>query len=321
MRFLLGVMGALTLMQGCDNSPFTSGALGAGADSSGGARAGSGAAGDDAGRSPSEGGAPSSGAGDAGHGALSPQAGQGHEGGDGGAVSVGGASTQAGDGGASTDGGDGGASQSDGGEPSAPRSCSTRAQCQRGENCIDEWCVPALPTCAAQKNHYPASHDGLYWIGKIDDVRLVYCDMDEAVELCSETAAEHRGRTRDSSKIPYVMTSLLLPNQGLCKLWAIRAVSDGHPLGPLEGVGGLAGGQTCSKLGFASDGTIGSCSFGSERSSCGFSGTFFRYGNHCSGCDTGAGVFDHYVLQGPLANGSALSTFSGSTFSTCKTGP
>ena len=319
MRFLLGVIGGLTLVQGCDNSPFTSGGAATGAGSSVGARAGSGPSEDEAGRSATDGGAPSSGAGNAGQAGLS-QVEQHHEGGDGGARSGGSSTTDGGDGGASTLLGDGGASHPDGGEPSAPRSCSTRAQCRRGENCIDEWCVSALPTCAAQKNRYPASHDGLYWIGKIDDLRLVYCDMDEAVELCSEVAAEHRGRTRDISKIPYVMTSVLLPSEGLCKVWAVRAASDGHPFGPLEGVAGLAGGQTCSKLGFVSDGAIGSCSFGSERSSCGFAGTFFRYGNHCSGCDTGAGVFDHYVLQGPVTNASAISTFSGSASTTCKIG-
>lgn len=300
MRSLLAVVYVVGLAQGCDNSAFRS------SNSSGGAgtdalNAGSRAGTEMTGGAPEEGRLPNPG--------MSPGGAQNDP-------SGGGAEGDAesnNDAGSNSDGGVGGAAE-------GPRTCKSTHECARGENCIDEVCEPALPTCAAQKNRYAASKDGVYWVGRMSDVHLAYCDMDEAVELCSDVEGEHRGRTRDSSKIPYVMTSLLLPNEGLCKMWAIRAVSDGHPFGQLEAVAGVAAGQTCAKLGFVSDGTLGVCSFGSERSTCGFSGPFFRYGNSCSAaCGTTAGTFDHYILQGPMLRAGTLSTFSGSTATTCKT--
>ena len=207
-----------------------------------------------------------------------------------------------------------------GGNPVEPTPCQTTSQCEPGANCIDEACAPALATCAAQKNKYPASKDGVYWLVKGANAQRVYCDMAEAIELCSEVEGQHQGRTRDSSKLEYSMTSVLLPDLASCKMWAIRAVADGYPLWKLEAKAGVPEGQTCIKLGFAADGTLGTCNYGSMRSDCGFMlDPLNRYGNTCSGCVLNDGDFDHWLLQGPVKVGAVLSNVSGSAFTTCKT--
>jgi hypothetical protein len=181
--------------------------------------------------------------------------------------------------------------------------------------------VAALGTCAAQKNDYPASKDGVYWVGVGEKAHRAYCDMSEAVELCSEAPSERVGRTRDSSKLEYEMTSVLLPD-GLCKMWNIRAAADGYPFWQLEKVGATPAGQTCAKLGFVSDGVLGYCSYGSTRTNCGYAvEPLHRYGNTCTSCDLNDGDFDHWVLQGPIKLGGLLSDASGSKFTTCKTSP
>ena len=148
----------------------------------------------------------------------------------------------------------------------------------------------------------------------------MYCDLTLGTELCTEVAGEHSGRTRDKAAIPYTMSSLLMPAEGLCKIWALRGTKDGVPLQSLAPYGSLPQGYTCISLGFALDGTLGSCLYGSTKTNCGFTiAAFYRYSNQCSGCDVGAGSFDRWTKQGPISNGAVLSSMSGSAFTTCKT--
>lgn len=253
------------------------------------------------------------------------------EGGDGGSGSErggggGDGSTGAGEGGMAHGGGDSGL----GGEPSAggagsthaggapPDGCSTIDDCPSAQNCVAGRCVPALVSCAAQKNSYPASQDGVYWIGAAGATQRTYCDMRLSAELCSEIQGEHRGRTRDKAAIDYTMTSVLLLSEGVCKMWAIRGTDKGHPFNRLVARGGLPADQTCTALGFAGDGELGNCAYGSDHTSCGFTATpLNRYGNYCTGCTLNNGEYGEWTLQGPIHRGDLLSTMSGTTFTTC----
>jgi hypothetical protein len=115
------------------------------------------------------------------------------------------------------------------------------------------------------------------------------------------------------------MTSVLLLNEGVCKMWAIRGTDDGHPFDELIAVEGVPAGQTCIRLGFMGDGALGECGYGTERSNCGFSATpLYWYGNTCTGCAKNNGSFDRWVLQGPAIRASTLSSMSGTEFTTCK---
>jgi hypothetical protein len=143
--------------------------------------------------------------------------------------------------------------------------------------------------------------------------------MQLSTELCTEVTAEHHGRTRGKAAIGYTMTSVPLLNEGVCKMWAIRGTDDGHPFDQLKAVAGTPAGQTCISLGFAADGELGACEYGSERTSCGFSATpLYWYGNNCSGCVLNDGTFDRFTLQGPAIRAFALSSVSGTEYTTCK---
>ena len=209
-----------------------------------------------------------------------------------------------------------------GGTPEEPpTACQSLSACAKGQNCVDELCVPALGTCAAQKNKYPASKDGVYWTGTDAQMQMhrSYCDMEEAIELCSDAEADRVGRTRDSSKLEYKMRAVLLED-GLCKMWNLRAAADNYPLWKLEAVAGVPAAQTCAKLGFVADGVLGSCPYGETRTNCGYPVTpLNRYGNTCTSCVLNDGDFDHWVPQGPIKLGGVLSNASGTTFTTCKT--
>ena len=162
--------------------------------------------------------------------------------------------------------------------------------------------------------------DGLYWIKPGATAERAYCDMVLGTELCTEVAAEHHGRTRDKAAIPYTMSSVLVPAENACKIWALRGTNDGIPFQSLAPYGTLAQGHTCIYLGFLLDGTLGSCSFGSSRSNCGFTiAAFYRYSNECPTCMVGPGSYDRWTKQGPISNGGILSTMSGSAFTTCRT--
>jgi hypothetical protein len=159
----------------------------------------------------------------------------------------------------------------------------------------------------------------VYWIGTEGAVQRAYCDMRLSTELCTEVAGEHQGRTRDEAAIGYTMTSVLLLNEGVCKMWAIRGSDDGHPFDELKAVAGLPAGRTCINLGFAADGVLGACDYGTERTDCGFSATpLYWYGNNCAGCVKNDGTFDRWTLQGPAIRAFVLSSVSGTEFTTCK---
>jgi hypothetical protein len=206
-----------------------------------------------------------------------------------------------------------------GGAAGQPSGCSGIADCDVGENCVSSRCVPARVSCAAQKNSHPASEDGVYWIGTAGAWLRAYCDMQLSTELCTEVTGEHMGRTREKAAIGYTMTSVLLLNEGVCKMWAIRGTDDGHPFDQLKAVAGVAEGQTCISLGFVADGVLGACDYGTERTTCGFSATpLYWYGNNCAGCAMNDGTFDRWTLQGPAIRALALSSTSGTDFTTCK---
>jgi hypothetical protein len=244
-------------------------------------------------------------------------------------------------GGSSGDGGDGGGAPSEagaageppspgaagessggaGGEAGAPSGNPTcpSTSCAMGQNCVASQCVPALVSCAAHKNSYPMSKDGVYWIGTTGAWQRAYCDMALSAELCTEVAGEHKGRTRGKAAIGYTMSSVLLLNEGVCKLWAIRGTDDGHPFDELIAVEGIQAGETCISLGFMGDGTLGACDYGTDRTTCGFSATpLYWYGNNCSGCTKNDGTFDRWTLQGPAIRAFVLSSMSGTEFTTCK---
>lgn len=204
-----------------------------------------------------------------------------------------------------------------GGAP--PYVCRGLDDCLAGENCVAGACVPALVSCAAQKNSYPASEDGVYWIAAPEATQRVYCDMQLSAELCGEVEAEHQGRTRDKATIGYTMTSVLLLSEGVCKIWAIRGTDLGHPFDRLQARGGVPAGQTCIALGFAGDGELGVCNYDQAGTTCGWSTPLQRYGNYCTGCTVNKGEFDRWTLQGPVSRGPLLSSKSGTTFTTCAT--
>jgi hypothetical protein len=216
----------------------------------------------------------------------------------------------------SSDGGDG---SRDARADSSPgtQHCMTLDDCPMGENCVGSTCVSATAGCSAQKSAYPQSPDGVYWITPGGTPQRAFCDMQQQTELCTEMSAQHVSRTRDGSGLPYVMSSLLVYSQGVCQIWAVRS-TDGYPFDALNPAGMPKLG-TCAALGFISDGTIGTCPYGSADSACGYSvNPLLRYGNLCSGCQQGDGTFSTYQLQGPMVKGSVLSSVDGSTKTTCK---
>jgi hypothetical protein len=239
-------------------------------------------------------------------------------GGAGGAPSEAGAAGEPPSAGAAGDDSGGGAGGEAGAPNGNPPACPSTS-CAMGQNCVASQCVPALVSCAAHKNSYPASKDGVYWIGTVGAWQRAYCDMALSAELCTEVAGEHQGRTRGKAAIGYTMSSVLLLNEGVCKLWAIRGTDDGHPFDELIAVEGVPAGQTCISLGFMADGVLGACDYGSERTNCGFSATpLYWYGNNCAGCTKNDGAFDRWTLQGPALQAFTLSSMSGTEFTTCK---
>jgi hypothetical protein len=212
----------------------------------------------------------------------------------------------------------GGAGGEAGAPSSNPPTCPSTS-CAMGQNCVASQCVPALVSCAAHKNSYPNAKDGVYWIGTTGAWQRAYCDMALSAELCTEVAGEHQGRTRGKVAIGYTMSSVLLLNEGVCKMWGIRGTDDGHPFDELIAVEGVPAGQTCISLGFMGDGALGACEYGTERTNCGFSATpLYWYGNNCAGCVKNDGAFDRWTLQGPAIRAFTLSSMSGTEFTTCK---
>jgi hypothetical protein len=218
--------------------------------------------------------------------------------------------------------GDGPSSPGDAGPDASP--CATVDDCPMGKNCAAGTCVNATVGCAAQKNSYPKSQDGTYWIAPAGVPELAFCDMTLQVELCTETAGEHVGRTREGSNLAFKMSSLLLYSQRICKIWAVRAADD-TPFAALDlTVPNPPPLGTCAALGFASDATIGQCPYGTVAgtTTCGFpvnAAMLYQYGNVCPSCpDVGAGLFSDYVLQGRINSSTMISAFDGTTFTTCR---
>lgn len=235
---------------------------------------------------------------------------------------TGGETAQGGSAGAAPAGGGGGEGGLEGsaGSPPLEPTCQNMSDCPTGENCVQHACVPALVSCAAHKNSHGSSTDGVYWIAPSGTPQRAYCDMSLSTELCTEVASEHQGRTRDAAAVGYTMSSVLLLNQGVCKLWAIRGSDDGHPFQSLKAVEGVPEAHTCVALGFKGDGELGECPYGTSLADCGFAARpMHLYGNYCTGCALNDGAFDRWTLQGPIITGNVLSSVSGTTFTTCKT--
>jgi hypothetical protein len=198
--------------------------------------------------------------------------------------------------------------------------CANLDGCATGYNCDKGVCVPATVSCAAHKSAYPSSGDGVYWINPTGTPMRAYCDMQLQSELCTEIEADHRGKTRDGSNLPYTMRSILHARDAKCSIWAVRGSTDGYPIRAIEMVEGQKLG-TCQALGFPSDVMLGECAFGDSAgySNCGFalSPPLYQWGNHCSGCMIGDGLSPTYVKQGPMHSSTVLSTADGSVQSHC----
>ena len=61
-----------------------------------------------------------------------------------------------------------------------------------------------------------------------------YCDMTLPGELCTEVQEEHRGRTHEGSRLDFLMQSVLVPEKGVCSIWALRTALDGKPFFPAD---------------------------------------------------------------------------------------
>jgi hypothetical protein len=199
-----------------------------------------------------------------------------------------------------------------------PPPCRGITDCPMGQNCMASRCVAAQVSCAAQKSSYPASTDGVYWISPAGVPHRAYCDMAISAELCTEIEGEHRGRTRDRATLAFVMKSVLLWGDGVCRIWALRG-ADGYPISQLSPVSGVPAGATCPALGFVADGVLGNCQYGIEHGDCGFGVSAFHvWGNSCSGCPMNAGEYDRYTLQGPVSSGAVITSVQGTVVTTCK---
>jgi hypothetical protein len=204
---------------------------------------------------------------------------------------------------------------------SPPPSCRGQQDCDRGFNCRAGRCLSAPVSCRALKNDDPSAGDGVYWINPGGVPLRAYCDMREGVELCTEVEGEHRGRTRDPSRLVFRMVSTLDAGAGLCRLWALRGLADGHPLELFSQVGQAAPPDTCRLLGFMATEEVGRCPFGnsSNHGTCGFPITdYLLWGNHCRGCVQNDGDFDRYMLQGPVITGHVMTSFDGAVATRCK---
>jgi hypothetical protein len=203
--------------------------------------------------------------------------------------------------------------------PSGPPMCRGPSDCDRGFNCRAGRCVSAPVSCRALKNDDPSAADGIYWINPTGVPLRAYCDMREVVELCTEVESEHRGRTRDPARLVFRMMSVLDAGAGVCRLWALRALSDGFPLEVFSKFDQAPQLDTCRLLGFVATEEVGRCAFGSQSSKCGFPiGEHMLWGNHCRGCAQNDGDHDHYVLQGPVFSGNVMTSVDGAVSTRCR---
>jgi hypothetical protein len=145
--------------------------------------------------------------------------------------------------------------------------------------------------------------------------------MREKVELCTEIEGEHRGTTRDPAHLVFRLRSVLDAGEGICRIWALRAVTDGFPIEFFFRIDRPQQLDTCWALGFIATDTLGHCDFGMDPaySKCGFPvTTYMRWGTYCQGCQQNNGEFDHYVLQGPMTRARVITSFDGAIFTRCR---
>lgn len=199
-------------------------------------------------------------------------------------------------------------------------SCGLTSDCTMGFNCVEGVCKAALSSCAAQKTAYPSSPDGEYWIDPSGNNPMhAYCDMQLMTELCTEIEGLHQGRTREGSNLDYIMTSVLDKSAGICEMWAIRTLPDERPFENLYSPIRIM--DTCEALGFVGPGIENPCPWGSEFGTCGYdiSNGFYNYGDSCGGCALNDGIWDKWVLMGPVYKGSVNSSMDGSYRQLCMT--
>lgn len=160
--------------------------------------------------------------------------------------------------------------------------------------------------------------NGIYLIGTSTSAARTYCDLAAQVALCSEVQGNVTGTTKDASALPWAATAVLRPDTGVCELWNVRHGTSGHPFDRIHPKTGSPN-STCEAFGFLGDELLGSCSFGSSYSNCGFPVTLYRYGDACNGCSSNNGTsYNRYVFQGPMSSASVLTNASGSVRMYCR---
>jgi len=174
--------------------------------------------------------------------------------------------------------------------------------------------------CAHLKAVNPSAPNGIYWVDSAQGAVQTYCK--DGYELCSMVEGESVGiaphAPNGAASMFYRMRSKLDVSTGICSMWAIRHAGDGRPLATLHQVGGNTL-QTCQALGFLGDSQLGSCPYGLNQGTCGFSSaSSYLYGNNCSGCAVGDGSYAGYVIQGPIYNVMVLSDMTGTVRTGCR---
>ena len=202
--------------------------------------------------------------------------------------------------------------------PPPPQACQLQTDCPSGKNCLLGTCQDPPATCADLVARDPGLGDGVYWLTLAGAAARAYCDMQQKAVLCTETAGDHSGRTRDASQLTFNMRSVLELADGRCKIWAVRDVGTGYPLDYL--VDRLVSGapsKTCATLGFKADVSLGACPFGTNPgySDCGFGlvKPFYYWGNVC---DCGS-MPNFYEREGNIYVSNIPWNVSGSIFSRC----
>ena len=202
--------------------------------------------------------------------------------------------------------------------PAPPQACQLQTDCPSGKNCVVGTCQDGAATCAELTARDPALGDGVYWLAPAGVAARAYCDMQQKTVLCTETAGDHTGRTRDATHLTFTMRSILELTDGRCKIWAVRDMATGDPLDYL--VDRLVSGapsKTCATLGFKADVSLGACPFGANPgyTDCGFGlvKPFYYWGNVCD-CGT---MPNFYEREGAIYVSNIPWNVSGTIFSRC----
>jgi hypothetical protein len=185
------------------------------------------------------------------------------------------------------------ASESSAGEPNATLSGST----------LGTW-----GSCA----ELPAgSASGLYRIEGLTGSYRAYCDAAHGVELCTEALGEHRGVSKDPSELAFTMTSVL--EGDACRVWNVKAESDGRPLDALEffdddlqfvsvdpclplGLPKALGFRRADGCPYGSNPGYGACGYDPKQDGTGP----MKWSNGCLSCRVNGGNSHGYVLQGEI---------------------